>query len=140
MERSEMPVDEFIGSLDDDARHDIAVLDGMLAAAFAGEPRVLWEGKFWGGSDQRIIGYGEYSYENASGNDVEWFKVGLARQKAHISLYVNAVDDGEYVGKAYADRLGSAKVGAASISFKSIDSIDLQALEDMIEHARSVMS
>ena len=51
MERSSRDVSDHIESLPDDVRSDIVILDGLLAAAFAGEERVLWEGKFWGGTD-----------------------------------------------------------------------------------------
>ena len=56
-------------------------LDAAIADAMRGEERVLWEGRFWGGSDQRIIGYGEYTYKGRSGRSGTWFVVGLARQK-----------------------------------------------------------
>jgi hypothetical protein len=78
--------EEHIASLPDDVRADIATLDGAIAAAMPGEERVVWEGKFWGGTDQRIIGYGSYHYKGRSGAEGEWFIVGLAVQKNYLSL------------------------------------------------------
>mgnify|MGYP006143580479 CR=1 FL=1 len=40
------------------ARQVSAALDAALARVFDGRERVLWEGAMWGGTHQRIIGYG----------------------------------------------------------------------------------
>jgi hypothetical protein len=66
---------------------------------------------------------------------VEWFAVGLARQKRHYSLYVNAVEDGRYLGQAYAGRLGKVKLGAASVGFRRLEDVDLDGLRALLEHA-----
>ena len=63
--------------------------------------------------------------------------VGLARQKDHISLYVNAVADGRYLVQAYVDRLGKAKVGSANVSFKRLADIDEDALLELVRRAAS---
>lgn len=138
MRVTDRSVEDHINSLPEGVREDFKAIDDLTADVFSGEPRVLWEGKFWGGTDQEIIGYGDFTYEN-SNRTVEWFKVGLAAQKNHLSLYVNAVEDGEYLSKTYGDRLGKVKVGASSIGFKDLSAIDLGELRAMLEHARRVM-
>ena len=125
MQRSDTDPDQFIASLPDGVREDIAALDAEIAAIMAGHERVLWEGVMWGGTEQRIIGYGAQRYVNRSGQDVDWFLIGLARQKGHLSLYVNAADDGAYLGQRYADRLGKVKVGSATITFKRLADLDM---------------
>lgn len=139
MRVTDRSVDDHIDSLREEVREDIKAIDDLMAAVFSGEPRVVWVGKFWGGIDQEIIGYGDFTYENSS-KTVEWFKVGLAAQKNHLSIYVNAVEDGEYLSRTYGDRLGKVKVGAASIGFKDLSAIDLGELRAMLEHARRVMA
>lgn len=113
------------------------LLDRKIVARMPGETRVLYVGKFWGGSDQRIIGYGKFRYTNSSGKTIEWFMVGLAVQKNHISLYVNAVDDDGYLVQRYKDRLGKAKVGSASIGFKSLADIEMDVLMELVDQAAS---
>lgn len=139
MEISETDVDAF---LDDIADEETAVtmrrLDGMITEAMPDRRRALYEGKFWGGTDQQIIGYGHIVQPRPKGEDVHWFLVGLARQKNHYSLYVNAVDDGAYLGKRYADRLGNVKIGSASIGFTSIDHVDLEVLAELLHQADEV--
>jgi hypothetical protein len=138
MERTTTPPDEVIASLPDGVRDDIAVLDAELSRIFAGHERVVWEGPMWGGTHQRIIGYGGMVQRQRSG-DVEWFVVGLAAQKAHLSLYVNAAEDGHYLAKRHADRLGRVKVGSANVSFRRLADLDLPAALEMVERARDLV-
>lgn len=139
MEKTDTPVDEMIARLDESVRSDIEELDSIIGAEMSGLTRVLWEGKMWGGTDQRIIGYGDYSAKNSRGERVDWFMVGLAAQKKYLSVYVNAVEDGSYLADQYADRLGKIKRGASSISFRRVDEIDLDVFREMIARARDLM-
>jgi hypothetical protein len=100
----------------------------------------LWGGTFWGGSEQSIIGYGDYTYQRSDKKTVDWFIVGLAPQKNYNSIYVNAADDDGYLIQKYADRLGKVKVRGAAITFKSSDDIDLGALEEVVTRARDLMT
>ncbi len=111
-----------------------AVHDTIRGAAPELEPW-LWQGKMWGGTDQSILGYGTYHYVNASGDRIRWFVIGLANQKAHMSLYVNAVRDERYLGQIYADRLGKVKIGSASVSFRRLEDIDLDVMAEMAAEA-----
>jgi hypothetical protein len=135
MQRSAITPDEFIASLPDDVRDDVAALDRDIASLMAGRERVLWEGAMWGGTQQSIIGYGAYQAVNRSGDAVDWFLVGLARQTRHLSLYVNAVEDGAYLPHAFAKRLGKVRLGSASIAFRRLEDLDRQVLREMISRA-----
>lgn len=139
MQRSSTTPDEFIATLRDGVRDDIQDLDADLARIFAGEERVLWEGPMWGGAEQRIIGYGAYRYEGRSGASGDWFVIGLAAQKAHLSLYVSGAEDGQYLAKRYADRLGKVKVGSANVTFKHLDDLNLPVVLEMAERARDLV-
>jgi hypothetical protein len=137
--RSSTSPEEFLVSLPDGVREDMTELDAALAAVFAGHERVLWEGPMWGGTYQRIIGYGALSQPRPSGESVDWFVVGLAAQKAHLSLYVSAVENGRYLVRRYADRLGKAKVGSANVTFRRLAAIDLPTLVEMAARARDLV-
>ena len=89
-------------------------------------------------TDQHIIGYGSQRSVNRSGAEVDWFLVGLACQKAHLSLYVSAVDEGAYLVKRYADRLGKVKIGSAVITFKRLADMDRSVLREMVTRAREL--
>ncbi|MCH8899862.1 MAG: DUF1801 domain-containing protein [Acidobacteria bacterium] len=140
MEKTATNPQDFIESLPAKVRSDIDRLDAAITKVMAGHAKTMWEGTFWGGSDQKIIGYGDYSYQRSTGDTVEWFIVGLAQQKHYISVYVNAFDEDGYLVEKYADTLGKAKIGASSISFPSLNDINLEVLLDLVEKASQRMS
>lgn len=139
MDVTDRNVDDFLSALPVEVRDDMLALDAVISAAMTGLPRELYVGKFWGGSNQEIIGYGRLSYSRADGKDVEWFMVGLAVQKNYLSLYVSAVEDGKYLSERYGKDLGKVKVGKSSISFTSTADIDLDAVGTLVARARTVL-
>ncbi len=116
----------------------LAVIDGVITGELPGISRTLWRGVFWGGTDQAIVGYGRIEQPRPRGESVEWFLLGLARQKRHVSLYVNAAEGREYLTKQYAPRLGKAKAGAAALTFATAADLDLAVLAELAEHAGRV--
>lgn len=135
MRRTDADVSRHLTSLQGRRGEEIRRLDREITERMPGHARHLYEGKMWGGTDQQIVGYGILDYRNRSGEDVEWFIVGLAAQKNHISMYVNAVKDGAYLLREYEQRLGKAKVGSASIGFATLDDVDLDALFELVAEA-----
>lgn len=131
-------VDTFLTELPEPARADMLALDDLIADIFSNAPRVMWEGVFWGGTEQSIIGYGDMWQPRPKGESVHWFVVGLALQKSGISIYVNAVKDGQYISKSYGTRLGKVKIGAASIGFKELVALDLEVLREMLVEAKAL--
>lgn len=140
MRKVETPPDEYLASFPDGIRGQMIELDHLISESFAGRTRTVWEGVFWGGTDQHIIGYGDIVQPRPRGEDVEWFAVGLARQKNHFSIYVNAVDDNQYLLAQYKDRLGKTKVGSASIAFAAIEGLDLGVLVELLTRAAALTS
>lgn len=139
MERSTTSPDEFLASLPDDVRDDMVALDAALAPVFVGHERVLWEGVFYGGTLQRIVGYGAYHYRGRSGAEGDWFVVGLARQKDHITLYATGAEDGQSLVKRYGAALGKVKLGSGSLTFRRLADVDLTAVVDLATRARDRM-
>ncbi len=137
MEPTNDDVDAFLADLGSD---DMTTLDAHMADVF-GPDRVLWRGIFWGGSEQAIIGYGDWTYRRPGKSDVNWFMVGLAQQKNAISVYIMAVEDGQYAVKKYADTFASGtgakpKVGSSVVSFKRLSDVDLDALLRVVRIGR----
>ena len=48
----------YLNELDEKDQDTIIRLDQMLTKQFGRDNRNIWEGKFWGGPQQQIIGYG----------------------------------------------------------------------------------
>lgn len=138
MRVSDEPVDTWLGSLDDDRANDLRKLDELIHEVFVGTSRVLWIGRFWGGTDQTIIGYGDMYQPRPKGDPVHWFVIGLALQKSHISIYVSAVKDGQYLSKAYGKQLGKVKLGSSSIGFKKLADLDIDSLTTMLREAHEL--
>jgi len=140
MDRTGADVDAFLAGLPDARRDDMVALDQLIRTHLGSRERELWEGVFWGGTEQQIIGYARIEQPRPKGPAVEWFLLGLALQKGHLSLYVNAVADGAYLTKKYASRLGTAKVGAAAVTFSRLDAVDRAGLEAMIAEAFATLA
>ncbi len=138
VEKVDTTPDEFLASLPDEIRGPMAELDSVITSCLPGRARVLWEGQFWGGSEQRIIGYGGIVQTRPRGRTAEWFLVGLARQQRYFSMYMNAVLDGSYLLARYAGRLGKVKTGSASLSFSSLDDVDLDVLRALLTQAHDM--
>ena len=137
MDIVELTADEHIASLPDGVRQEMDELDRAISNVMAGTIRRVWQGKMWGGTAQTIIGYGNYKYER-KGIASEWFVIGLAAQKNYLSLYVNVAEDGGYLAKKWADRLGKVKIGSSSVSFKRLDDVDRPALIEFLNRAREL--
>lgn len=139
MEIVDTSPDDHLAVFDDaEVREAMTTLDRVIANSLPGRRRDLWEGVFWGGTEQSIIGYGHIRQPRPKGDDVDWFLVGLAKQKQNYSIYLNAVLEGEYLAHAYADRLGKVKLGAASIGFRRLADIDLDVLSELLQHADTI--
>jgi hypothetical protein len=133
MERTDESVEAYLATHDVDG--SLHRLDEVITECLPREPRVVWRGRMWGGTDQAIIGYGDLVQSRPRGPDLEWFLIGLARQRRHLSLYVNAVENGQPLGARFGSRLGRVKVGSSSLTFASADDIDLDGLRDLAREA-----
>ena len=138
MERTDTDVDGFLAGIEGPRADDLRALDRIVAEELAGLERVLWEGPMWGGTEQRIVGYGGISQPRPRGGSVEWFLVGLAGQQRHLSVYVNAAEDGEYLVKRRAAELGAVKVGSAAITFAALADLDEPAFRALLRRAREL--
>ena len=139
MERTDTDVDAFLAGVEGARGDDLRALDRIISEELAGLERVLWEGVMWGGTDQRIVGYGAITQPRPRGASVEWFLVGLAEQQRHLSVYVNAAEDGEYLVKRRAGDLGKVKVGSAAVTFSSLADLDEHAFRTMLRRSRELV-
>jgi Domain of unknown function (DU1801) len=83
-----------------------------------------------------MLGYGLMPYRPRSAKETTmWPLISLAAQKRHLSLYVCAVVDGEYIAEARAVRLGKASCGKSCIRFTSLDKVDAAELSALVRDA-----
>ena len=138
MEQTNTSPDDYIASQTPDVRAVLEKLHTLIKKALPDQDCCMWEGVFWGGSEQKIIGYGNYSYQRSDKKRVEWFIVGLTRQKNYFSVYVNAVEAESYLTERYGPRLGKVTTGKSSISFRNLTDVHLDVLSEMVEHAGKI--
>lgn len=79
-----------------------------------------------------MLGYGSFKYFDYKKDMIDWPVIALASQKNYISLYVCALDNGEYLAEKYKDQLGKVSVGKSCIRFKSLEDINLSEVEKII--------
>jgi hypothetical protein len=83
-----------------------------------------------------MLGYGLMPYRSRSAKQpTTWPLIALAAQKRHLSLYVSAVVDGEYLAEQRADRLGKVSCGRSCIRFTSLDEVDAAELSALVRDA-----
>jgi hypothetical protein len=83
-----------------------------------------------------MLGYGLMPYRPRSAKETTtWPLIALAAQKRHLSLYVCAVVDGEYIAEQRAQRLGKVSCGKSCIRFTSLDRVDADELRTLLRDA-----
>ena len=116
--------EDYIAQIDEPRRTEIERLHELIASAVPElEPSIA----------AGMLGYGSYRYKYANGKEADWPVIALASNKASISVYVSAVDDGQYVAEKHRADLPKASIGKSCIRFKRLTDIDLDVLESIVK-------
>lgn len=116
-------IKEYFDMLPNDRREALELLDTLIKkAASSLKPHFA----------SNMLGYGSFKYKNYKKEIIDWPIVALASQKNYISIYVCALDKGEYVAEKYKDALGKVSVGKSCIRFNKIEDLNLEALKKVI--------
>ena len=83
--------------------------------------------KMWGDS---IIGYGQYHYKYASGQEGDWMKTGFSPRKQSLSIYLMQGIEQETDLIA---RLGKHKLGKGCLYINKLEDVDLEVLSTLIK-------
>jgi hypothetical protein len=106
---------------------DLRRVDALVMAAAPGIDRRLAGG---------MLGYGFMPYRPRSAKETTSVPlISLAAQKRHLSLYVFAVVDGQYLAESRADRLGKVSCGKSCIRFTTLDRVDVVELDRLVRDA-----
>ncbi len=82
-----------------------------------------------------MLGYGSFKYKNYKKEVIDWPVISLASQKNYISLYVCAVEKGEYIAEKNKSKLGRVNVGKSCIRFRKIEDLNLDELKKVLQFA-----
>ncbi|MBY6160934.1 DUF1801 domain-containing protein [Mameliella alba] len=118
---SDVPVAEFLKTVDPVRRREDAVQLDRLFRQVTG-----WEPVLWGTS---IVGYGRYVYTYASGHSGQSLATGFAPRKANMVVYImpGYADFAEILG-----RLGPHRLGKSCLYLGAIAKVDLDVLAELI--------
>ncbi len=120
--KNDSSVLDYIASLSPDSVSQAAIkLDALFRQATGAEP------KMWGGS---IIGYGEYTYYRANGDEGQFMASGFAMRKSGPVLYIMPGYEN------YADllsQLGPHKLGKSCLYLKNLDGLDHDIMTTLIK-------
>jgi len=89
--------------------------------------------KMWGGS---IVGFGEYHYVYASGQEGDWPVTGFSPRKTSLSLYIMAGFDNY---GPLMEKLGKHKTGKSCLYVNKLEDIDLEVLKPLIAESKNYM-
>jgi hypothetical protein len=120
-ERIAATPEAYVEALESPRREDIGRLHERIRAVAPSLAASAAEG---------MLTYGKYTYKSRSGRAGEWFPLGVASNKAYISLYASPVNLEPYVA-----RLPKANLGRGCIRFKRLDDVDLEVLDEVIRAA-----
>lgn len=118
--------DEYINQLEGERKKIIEYLDTFIKKTSKDlKPHFAYN----------MLGYGSFKYSNYKKDIIDWPIISLASQKNYVSLYICALEDGEYLAEKYKDKLGHVNVGRSCIRFKKLDDLNLPELEKIIKLA-----
>ena len=117
---------EYFGMLPEERRVPLEFLGNLIQKTAPNlKPNFLYN----------MPGYGSFKYQNHRKETLDWPIIALASQKNYISVYVCAVEKGEYLAEKYKNRLGNVSVGRSCIRIKKIDDLNLETLKKVIKLA-----
>ena len=117
---------EYFDALSEERREIMEFLDKFIKVnAPSLKPNFLYN----------MPGYGSFKYKNYKKEILDWPTIGVASQKNYVSLYICAVQNGEYLAEKHKAKLGKVSVGKSCIRFKKIEDITLEELEKVIKLA-----
>lgn len=111
------------GITDETRRADCTALAAMMTRA-TGESPCIW--------GTGIVGFGQYHYRYASGQEGDWPLVAFASRKTDISVYLMpGYDSAE--AKAWLSSLGPHKTGKSCLYIKRLAAVDAASLAALID-------
>jgi uncharacterized protein YdhG (YjbR/CyaY superfamily) len=113
--------DDWIAGLPETRRTDIAAIDERIRTVAPELRRYM---------DRGMLAYGRYRYRYASKREGDWPVLGVASNKAYISLYASPVGVEPWAG-----RLPKANVGKGCIRFRHASDLDLDVIDEVIAAA-----
>lgn len=120
---------EYLESLEEPRRTEVVKLDAFVRKTVPKLEAFIHAG---------MLAYGPTRYRSKSGKEGDWFKIGIASNKAAISLYACAADERGYVAERYKAALPGASIGKSCVRIKKLDDLDLKELRKLLKETEKV--
>jgi hypothetical protein len=78
------------------------------------------------------IGYGVQAKRYANGDVKAFYQVGLSGNTSGISMYIMGLSDKTHLSQTYGPTLGKAKITGYCVTFKSLNDVNLDVIEQML--------
>ena len=124
----------YIASQPERKRADMQTLHGIIQGLMPGCR--LW---FLDGKDEKgrtvsnpNIGYGLQTKTYADGSTKPFYQIGMSANSTGISVYLMGLGDKKHLAETYGKKLGKATVTGYCIKFRTLDSVNIDALEAAI--------
>lgn len=115
---------QYLAALEEPRRSEVKALDALIRKAVPKlEPFIL----------NGMLAYGKFRYRTKAGKEMDWFKLGIASNKAAISLYCCAADERGYVAERYKEALPKASIGKSCVRIKKVADLDPVALTKLLK-------
>lgn len=119
--KNNLSVASYLNSIEPaSARRDAKLLAKLFKQTTGAQPRM------WGTS---IIGYGEYTYYRANGDEGQFMASGFAMRGSGPVLYILP---GYKNYQALLKRLGPHKLGKSCLYLKNLEGIEMSVVEELI--------
>ncbi len=117
---------EYIDRLEGRRREEVQELDAMIREELPGlRPHVR----------DRMLAYGAYHYEYASGRSGDSSVIALAGHGPRLSLHVMCTVGDGYLAESFASRLPRADVGRSCVRLRRLEHADPEVLRDLLRQA-----
>lgn len=120
---------QYLESLDEPRRTEVKRLDAFVRKTVPKLKPFIHGG---------LLAYGPFKYRSKSGREGDWFKIGIASNKAAISLYACAADERGYVAERYKKALPAASIGKSCVRIKKLEDLDLKVFAKLLKETEKI--
>ena len=127
-------IHSYLSTLPESKKSEMEELHSRILTLFPGCKLWFMDGK---NNENKIvtnpnIGYGEYTITYADGKTRPFYKIGISSTSKGISIYLMGIENKNFLKESVGSRLGKAKISGYCISFKSLNEINLDVLDETI--------
>lgn len=132
-------IHSYLSTLPESKKSEMEELHKRILTLFPGCKLWFMDGK---NNENKIvtnpnIGYGEYTITYADGKTRPFYIIGISSTSKGISVYLMGIENKNFLKESVGSRLGKAKISGYCISFKSLNEINLDVLDETILHVIS---